>query len=1535
MINLVDMKKFFSFSVLLFFVFAAQAQYPKEFPADNAGFGKAYSEFLKANCSRDDCKQTAEKFTQAVSSGKASTYFTKVKSITQSMLTKKVSAFPAFFQMGNLLLTLDATKANTTAINKNFEILQSLIDKAKPGNIKDFTNYIEYLTNLYSKNALYYSNTNIWQTTGDYTVDFIDDKPVFTFGATDIIGTSSLDTITIKNERGKYYPLENLWIGNSGTIALTRKGFDPANNFVTFGNHQIYFNKTDINIDSAKFTFKPVLSEVLLGSYTDKLLQSNAQEKFYPKFRSYNNNVKFNTLAKEVKMNAGFEMEGTSIFGVGSDTVLPKISLFGKDNKEMVKVNAKRIQIKEFKDISVEDASVAILLKDNTITHPFVNFSYNSTTKDIKAYRDVKPLSKQPFTSEYHKMFLYVDELRWNLDSTNIRLSMITLSGDKPAIFESFNYYQPNLENKYKGNNEQGPIDKIYRYYESSGNRFVDAQSIAADLNPGAPFSATQHIFFKLVEDAYINYDPSTRTIEVKEKLLNQALSSRGKQDYDFIKFASFKRNLNARININSNILEIYGVEEINMSTKSGVKFIPKNDTVIVGKNRVMTLNGKIQVGNFDFVAKKVDFDYESYSFKMKNVDSMVVFVPETDKPNENGVIKMIRSKSPIQNITGSLYIAEADNKSGTNNNQKYPYFSSLDTAKITYDKGANGDKYDKDKFFYQLYPFELDSLNQINTSALQLNGQLISGGIFAPIKSGLKLQGDKAFGIDVNTGSEGYNLFGNKGKYTADLKLDGNGLSGKGFFEFGPAKMYADTSYFFTDSVFAELDSVRITEDKKANFPQTNINQSSFVWNVNKDSLTISEGKDEKFSMYNGTTELDGKLILHNKNLYGVGTLSWNHTKLQSNDITFKARKFEAKNGALNLSTDDGQSLLASNDVNAKFDLDNKIADIELNKNDTIPLEKFKYVANPKLLHFDIAANKLTLNGSTPTSKFFLLSTDPLKDSLKFVTTTADLNLNDNSIYFAGINELLLADSKVIPNKGEIFIEQDGSIRTLKNAEVVFHADSAYHRVKDAEINVIGRNDFNGVGNYYFKMNNGTTEKVPIAEINVVNPYRGQVYTPSGKKNKKNEDSRDMSKIYTFAKTTIEEEANFKLDNKVFYKGKFDFDSKHKDIFLDGAIRIDIANTNSDWIPNKQLLDPKKPAVSMDSILNNANNNLFVGLMLDKSVPEFYSAILQDKRSSNDATIMSVKGSMAYSKTEPGTIIFGDDAAFTSVYSHNSALKYNENTNAISANGEVNFGLKMYPSTATAVGTFDYTPPGQNLVITADLAIKAMIQPHIASTVFNEFMNGDNSASYVSYKRNKTIQRTLSALTKDTLESNRLIGSLYLSDSMFIPKSIGYNILLSGSKFYWDAQDASFKSVEKVSLAFFGNEVIKRQFDAYIEIGYAYENDFINIYLQGKSGNWIFFKIRRGQMGVASSVPGVYNTLNLLSDADKTYREGKNVVFEFMPADAAMRDNFVVRMEDFKERFKVGYNITKSIAPPVSTEPTAPPTNTEESTPK
>jgi hypothetical protein len=336
-----------------------------------------------------------------------------------------------------------------------------------------------------------------------------------------------------------------------------------------------------------------------------------------------------------------------------------------------------------------------------------------------------------------------------------------------------------------------------------------------------------------------------------------------------------------------------------------------------------------------------------------------------------------------------------------------------------------------------------------------------------------------------------------------------------------------------------------------------------------------------------------------------------------------------------------------------------------------------------------------------------------------------------------------------------------------------------------------------------------------------------------------------------------------------------------------------------------KQELDPKKPAVSMDSVMNQAKDNLFTGLMLDRYNAELYPVVLQDKRDSRDAQVFDIKGNMVFSKTEPGIIFFGDDNAFRNSYTHTSGLKYNEQNKNMDVIGEIGMGLKMGPVKTAVVGSFNYTPPSQNLTINGDFALKFMMAPEISGTIIGAFVLADSASIFTNYKRNKPIQKLFSVLTKDTLEANYLLAKMYMQDSMFIPRSLDYNLVITGTRFFWDVQDASFKSVEKVSLAIFGGDIIKRQYDAYIEMGYSGETDFVNIYLQNKGGGWLYIKFKRGQMGIASSVPDVYNTLVTLKDADRVYYEGKNPVFEFMPADLSMRDNFVARMEDFKERFK------------------------------
>ncbi|MEZ4879518.1 MAG: hypothetical protein R2801_05060 [Chitinophagales bacterium] len=1125
-------------------------------------------------------------------------------------------------------------------------------------------------------------------------------------------------------------------------------------------------------------------------------------------------------------------------------------------------------------------------------------------------------MSNQPFSSDYHQMFIFADNFKWNLDSNIIKFGMISLADNVPAIFESYNFYQPNLENRYKGVYEGGPIDLIYQFYESMGSPNLDAVGVAGAISATAPYKATEQVFYALMKDGYIKYNSAAKIIIVQEKLINQALASKDKQDYDYIRFGSFHKYVNATLNTDNNRLEIYGVDKINLSNKSQVKFFPTSDTIVIDKNRNMTVGGRIIAGKVDFFAKKMDFNYDNYTFKMDKVDSLVVYIPQGE-PNEKGEVLLVPSSTPIENVSGTLFIAEADNKSGTRNNLKYPYFSSVDSSNVYYDKGKNGDLYDRDKFYYTADAFELDSLTVTQTENIELSGTITTGGIFEPIKNNLTIQKDGSLGSSLNTSDQGLKMYGKDNKYFSALELTKDGLSGKGTFAFGSAKLFADTAFFFLDSVYSQIDSFRITESAKFGLPQASVEQSIMTWNVDKDSAVVEPLNDQKFQLYNGKVQLDGNLIFQNGLLKGVGTVEWQNTKIVSTDITFQDKQFHVKNGQLNMANESGESLLQSDDVDALFDLEKNVADITLNKNDTIPLASFNYEANPQYLKIDLENNTMQLKASSPSITFFLLSTDITKEGLKFETNLADLNLNDNTIKFGGIKELLLADSKVLPDKNEIYIEADGSVRTLKNAVVIFNADSAYHQVTSATVQVNSKNDFTANGNYSFKSLDGLVETIKIPEIAVENPFKGnpeyyqmqkdaEEEEQGKKKDKVKKKDIDPKKIYTYAKSEIVESDNFKLNDKVFYVGRFDFDSKHKDIFLDGQVKIKLINTETDWITMRQQLDPKKPAVSMDSVIEQAKNSLFTGVIFDKYSTEFYSTILQDKRSPNDAEIFTVRGNMIFSKTEPGVIYFGDDAAFDNNFATTSALKFNEKDNSIKATGKIGLGLNLYPTQAAAVGDFEFNEKdNQNFRFTADLAVDFDMPSYVLQNILNAFLLADDNLLITSYRKNTLVRRTFGTLTKDSAESKYIMSALYALDSLAKPQSFNYNMVIDGTDFWYDSQDGSFKSVTDVSLALMGNEFVRRKYKAFVQLGYSGYSDFITVYLEAKNGQWLLIKFKKGQTGICSSVPEIQNILLNLKDSERVTREGKNVVYEFLPADVYVKESFIYLMQDFQERFK------------------------------
>jgi hypothetical protein len=89
--------------------------------------------------------------------------------------------------------------------------------------------------------------------------------------------------------------------------------------------------------------------------------------------------------------------------------------------------------------------------------------------------------------------------------------------------------------------------------------------------------------------------------------------------------------------------------------------------------------------------------------------------------------------------------------------------------------------KYKRDGFYFEVEPFQIDSLDNFNKKNLKFQGTLISGGIFPDIKEPLVLMEDNSLGFQINTTDSGFQAYGGKAKVTGDLTLNFSGLKGKG----------------------------------------------------------------------------------------------------------------------------------------------------------------------------------------------------------------------------------------------------------------------------------------------------------------------------------------------------------------------------------------------------------------------------------------------------------------------------------------------------------------------------------------------------------------------------------------------------------------------------------------------------------------------------------------------------------------------------------------------------------------------------------
>ena len=295
-----------------------------------------------------------------------------------------------------------------------------------------------------------------------------------------------------------------------------------------------------------------------------------------------------------------------------------------------------------------------------------------------------------------------------------------------------------------------------------------------------------------------------------------------------------------------------------------------------------MQLFVRKHAGLFDFYANKSSFEYEKFKLNMPTIDSMTFMVKSFER-DAQGNHPLVPVKSAIANLNGDLLIDKADNKSGLKKYTQYPIFNSKADAFVYYDRKdiLNG-AYPKNKFFYTVKPFVLDSLNNFSTDELSFKGTLTAGDLFPKIEEPIKVQKDYSLGFIKKVSDVGLPAYAGKGKFYDKISLSNNGLRGDGRLSAYASESESNNYTFYPDSLTAPTRKFLITEQgQPVAYPSVRAENAYQKWLPASDIMFVTNAKDKPFNIMNNKVLLNGLLKLSSKALVGNGHLTFDQADM------------------------------------------------------------------------------------------------------------------------------------------------------------------------------------------------------------------------------------------------------------------------------------------------------------------------------------------------------------------------------------------------------------------------------------------------------------------------------------------------------------------------------------------------------------------------------------------------------------------------------------------------------------------------------
>ncbi|MBK7027968.1 MAG: hypothetical protein IPH45_01595 [Bacteroidales bacterium] len=1419
----------------------------------------------------------------------------QVMEVSAELLDQKLTVAPFYIAYLNAISSLVRNNYDQKSMDVFHRSVFYCLKGKNPA--RNFSLYLNQVNLLVKDKAFLKSNTEGWYTREAVFTFSFDSVPSFVFSKTSLACVVRGDSACIYNTSGTFYPLIQRWYGSGGKVYWDRVGLSRDEVYASLSDYSINTKVTFYSADSVTMYHGGFIKKPLLGKLDEKVITDVVAEKaLYPRFSMYPGSSVIINLFKDVEYEGGFSLEGMRVIGFPSTNNLAKI-MISRHKEPFIELRSKEFVIRPDRFVSARAIAIVYFGSDS-IFHPGVQVRYNLENNEIAMIRADQGLSQSPFFNSYHKIDMIPEALYWKLDSDELSFEAVRgIRSKGEALFESSDYFSAYRYDKLQGIDDVNPVNQVSIYARRHSTDRFFVEDLATYIKK--PIEQVRVQMIKLANAGFLIFDIDNDFVTLKPRLTEFLASHNGVKDFDIIQFNSFvEKGSNAILDLKTMDLTIQGVQQVMLSDSQYVYVIPQDQKIILKRNRDFLFKGRVHAGFFDFYAHECSFDYDKFLINLPQVDSMVLAVPSWEV-DQGGYRRLVRVKNVIADMSGVLEVDAPNSKSGRKSLQEYPRFTSKDNSFVYFDrKNIVKGVYKRDKFYYSVDPFSMDSLNRLPAENVQFKGRLISGDLLPDIDQPLCVQRDYSLGFQRVIPPPGLSLYGGKGTFSDTLRLSNNGLRGSGTLTYLSSVTHSNDFLICPDSTSGNVKDYDLAR-RVGQFenPDAKVKDARVKFIPGKDVMYVSNSTEDKISMFNDKASLDGDLALSPNGLRGKGLLAFEDAEVRSNTYTFNANAFTSDTADFTLYTPDhkeealkvhvfrteidftnreghftasGKGALMEfpvNKINCVVDEFDWLMDhrkLQLVNQTSFTREKYMQMTPEELINLDPAAERY-------------VSTDPKQDSLRFFAMTAIYDLVTNVLQVEDARILRIADAAIFPRNGKLTIAKEGIIQELKQASVLANRTNKFHTFYNASVKVESKNSYTANGLYDYVPSDGDKQTLFMRHIAV------------------------NSKSNSYALSEITDSLEFTLNRYFGFQGKMEVHAEKKPLYFEGGYQLkhECEKITKEWIKLRAELDPKLIMIPVEGDIENTGDgklrvSIFYSLTENTLKPGFF--VKPDNVTDQD--LLSANGLLTYDVAKAEYRVT-NEAKHKNLTIAGNSLSLNTNRCVISGEGKMNLVGDMGRLNMTSAGRVNFSTisdsVGLNIMTALDFFFSDDALKILADDINASDLNGIDISS-INYT--KPLRELVGQEEADKLLTEL---SLYGQYRKF-PEVLNYSMVLCDLNLGWNPEIRSYINQGRIGISNFGKTSVNRYVNGHVEIIKRRTGDMFSIYLEPAPDKWYFFSYSGGTMQVLSTNKEFNDKLTGLKEDQRVIKSGNGEPsYQFIISTSDKKTTFLRKMKQLK----------------------------------